>query len=135
MAARGTYKNPVDRDCFNLCTACFRCKDRYTGTINKCTNCSGHCDVRGDIDPHDEDWCDCANGVLRWVSKKGTLIIKKYPDNPFKGDIKVHSESKDDMDWKEYLRQQREKLDDPNWDPIDIYNSAEDPKAAAKFKK
>jgi hypothetical protein len=124
MAARGSYSNPADKSCFNPCMACFRCKDRYTGTINKCTNCSGHVDVRGDIEPHNEDWCNCQNGVLRWVSRKGTIIIKKYPKNPFEGDIKVHTETKDEMDWKRYLAEQREKLDDPDWDPVNLYDSS-----------
>ena len=127
MAARGTYRNPSERNCFEVCTACFRCQARHEANA-KCRSCSGHHDERGDIDPHPMDVCYCTRGILRWVSKQGHVITKKYPDNPFQGDIKVHTESEDERDWKRYLTEQREKLDDPNWDPIDIYDSSKDPR-------
>lgn len=135
MAGKGTYTNPTDKSCFELCTSCFRCQARHPESRAKCRGCSGHDDPRGDIDPHPLDICYCTQGILRWVSKKGQIITKKFPNNPFEGDVKVHTESKDEQDWKMWLREQRERLNDPNWEPMNIYDTGKDPNAGAKFKK
>lgn len=144
MAAKGYYKNPTDRSCFELCTSCFRCSTRYynqvKGVGTPCSNCSGCHDPHGEIDPHPDHYCRCTEGIMQWVSKQGHLIVRKLPGNPFQGDITVHSESGEDRDWKAYLTEMREKLDDPTWDPIEIYDSSKDPNAkyrtqAARFDR
>lgn len=136
MAARGTHKNPTDKGCFELCTACLRCanKNSYVSNYNHCGDCSGHHDPHGEIDPHPDDFCDCANGKMRWVvkngPKRGLVVIRNLPHNPFEGDIKVHGETADERDWKAFLEDTREKLNDENWNPIEVYDSAKDPYAA-----
>lgn len=133
MAAKGYYRNPSTRSCFEVCASCFRCQARRSNMANgvgtPCSSCSGHHDARGEIDPHPDDFCDCTNGVMRWVSMKGHLIVKRFPNNPFQGTIKSYSPNPDEDDWKSYLDAERERLQDPDYDPIDIYDSAKDPYA------
>lgn len=114
--AKGTYRDPVDRSCFEYCPACRRCAAR--GTYAKCVGCSGRPDEEGMRVPHPDDFCTCSQGVMRWVTQEGELIIRRYKANPYKGTVKRDAKTQDERDWNAYLKQQREKLGDPDWDPI-----------------
>lgn len=120
MAAKGTYKNPTDKDCWVFCTSCNRCQDK--GKYSKCNGCSGRYDPEGRMDPHSEDFCDCKNGVLRWKTQQGKVIMTRFKTNPFKGEVKYEKKSEDERDWDSYVNDMREKMNDPNWNPITIVN-------------
>jgi hypothetical protein len=68
-----------------------------------------------------DDFCDCKNGVLRWKTQQGRLITTKFKTNPFKGQVKYERITEDERDWDSYVKDMREKLDNPNWNPIGIY--------------
>jgi len=118
MTLPGTYQNPSTKPCWNFCTSCNRCQDK--GRYSKCNSCSGRYDPRGWTDPHSDDFCDCKNGVLRWRTQEGRLIITRFKSNPFKGTVQYEKKSQDERDWDSYVNDMREKLDDPNFNPITI---------------
>lgn len=118
MVARGTYKNAVENWCWIFCPSCNRCQDK--GKYSKCNGCSGRFDPEGTIEPDPQDFCDCRNGILRWKTKQGRLIITKFKSNPFKGTVKYEKKSEDERDWDSYVNDMREKLNDPHWNPITI---------------
>lgn len=118
MAAPGTYANPSHKTCWNTCKACFRCENK--GSKAECVLCSGRHDPFGHVDPDRDDYCDCKNGVLRWRTQKGQLVISKYASNPFAGKVSTERETQDERDWNQYLNDMRERLDNPNWNPISI---------------
>lgn len=119
MAANGTYRNPSTRDCWTFCTSCNRCGDK--GKYAKCADCSGRYDPSGRIDPHPDDFCQCSEGVLRWRTQQGRVIITKFKTNPFKGEVRYQKKSQDERDWDSYVSDMREKMNDPNWNPITMY--------------
>lgn len=111
--------NPTELPCYAACKACLRCSDK--GKYAKCASCSGRYDPELKYDPYDIDnHCDCKNGVLRWRTKEGKLIITPYPSNPFEGAVVKERETQDERDWNAYLHQQREKRNDPSFNPIEI---------------
>jgi hypothetical protein len=118
MAAAGSFKNPSEKDCWKYCFSCGRCenKTRYT----KCNGCSGRYDPTGVIEQHAEDYCDCRNGVLRWRTQQGRIIITKFKSNPYAGSVTYEKKSEDERDWDSYVNDMREKMNDPNWNPITI---------------
>lgn len=116
MAANGTYADPSHKSCFKACTACFRCEDK--GRYSKCGDCSGCFDPAGKIDVDPDHYCACTQGVLRWRTRKGQLIISRYPTNPFEGKLKEIQETQDMRDWKSYLQEYREKMENPYVSPI-----------------
>lgn len=118
MAAKGSFSNPTEKWCWTFCASCNRCQDK--GKYNKCKGCSGRYDPEGTIEPDQDDYCDCKNGVLRWKTKEGKLLIVKFTSNPFKGKVTYKKKSEDERDWDAYVNDMREKLDDPTWDPITI---------------
>lgn len=118
MTAKGTYKNPSEKSCWVFCASCNRCKDK--GRYTKCNGCSGRYDPEGRIDSHPEDFCDCRNGVLRWRTQTGKLIMTRFNSNPYKGQVKYEKKSEDERDWDSYVNDMREKMNDPNWNPITI---------------
>lgn len=112
------YRNPAEKHCWKLCPACFKCANK-NDAYSECRRCSGRNDPLGRIEPRPEVFCDCANGVLRHQTQTGRIIIRTFKSNPFKtAGIQVDTETEDERDWNEYLRQAREILDDPYWDPI-----------------
>jgi hypothetical protein len=119
MAANGSYKNPTDKSCWVFCRSCNRCADK--GKYNKCKGCSGRYDPHGKIDPDQDDFCDCKNGVLRWKTKEGRLIVTKFKTNPFAGVVHYEKKSQDERDWDSFVSDTREKLGDPDWYPITYY--------------
>lgn len=118
MAAAGSFKNPAERDCWRYCFSCSRCADK--GKYDKCRSCSGRFDPRGVIEHHPDDFCDCRNGVLRWRTQEGRLIITRFKSNPFKGKVNYVKKTQDERDWDSYVNDMREKMDDPTWNPITI---------------
>lgn len=118
MTIKGTYKNPTENPCWVFCPSCNRCQDK--GRYTKCKGCSGRFDPEGVIDPDIDDYCDCKNGNLRWKTKQGKLLMTRFRTNPFKGTVKYEKKSEDERDWDSYVKDMREKLNDPNWDPIAI---------------
>ena len=124
-APKGTYRNPATRPCFELCTSCMRCDARFARTGTPCHNCSGRPDADGQKVPHRDDYCECKKGVLRWVTQKDQLIIRRFQSNPFGGKVTTDAESQDEKDWNQYVAEKREELNDPHWDPIRIYDEAQ----------
>lgn len=108
--------NPTDKPCWNLCLSCHRCADK--GKYSKCYSCSGRQDPHQRLIHDPDDYCDCRNGILRWVTKKGQHLVVKIPTNPFEGKVKVESVSESERDWNAYLNDMRERLNDPEWDPL-----------------
>ena len=118
MTQRIVVKNPVFNDCWKFCSSCSRCQDK--GRYTKGSGCSGRYDPKLIIDPDPDDYCDCKNGVLRWRSKQGKLLIAKFKTNPFKGEVKYEKKSEDERDWDSYVNDMREKMNDPTFNPITI---------------
>ena len=118
MSAKGTYMNPSHKACFNVCKACFRCGDR--GKYDKCKTCSGKHDPFGVIDAHEDDFCQCTQGILRFVTKVGQVRRIPYRSNPFKGEVTMVNKTEDERAWDEYVKDVREKLDDPTFEPVKI---------------
>lgn len=118
MATPGFYQNPSHKSCFEACSACFRCKNY--GRYAKCNSCSGKHDPFGVADPDPEDFCDCANGLLRFRNRKGQVVKVPYKTNPFKGKVAVVNKTEDEEAWDEYVHALRERLDNPTWDPVQI---------------
>jgi hypothetical protein len=83
--------------------------------------CSGRYDPNLSISTDDDDYCDCHNGNLRWKTKQGRLIITKFKSNPYKGEVKYDKKTEDERDWDSFVSDTREKLNDPNWNPISFY--------------
>jgi len=119
MAANGTYRNPSTKDCWRFCSSCNRCG--YKGKYAKCADCIGRYDPSGRIDPHPDDFCQCTEGVLRWRTQEGRVIITRFRSDPFAGEVKYQKKSEDERDWDSYVADMREKMNDPNWNPITIY--------------
>ncbi len=119
MTLPGTYKNPTEKPCWTFCPSCNRCQDK--GRYTKCNGCSGRYDPLGKTDPDPRDFCDCKNGNLRWVTQAGRFILTEFKTNPFKGTVKYDKKSEDERDWDSYVSDMRNKMDDPKFNPITIY--------------
>ena len=112
-------ENPAELSCFRACKACARCEDK--GRYARCNWCSGRHDPELRRDPYDEDdHCRCTEGILQWRTQEGRFIQIKYPHNPFAGKVELEPKSQDELDWEMYLEQQRERFNDPEYDPITI---------------
>jgi hypothetical protein len=48
--------------------------------------------------------------------------MTRFKTNPFKGEVKYEKKSEDERDWDSYVNDMREKMNDPNWNPITIVN-------------
>jgi hypothetical protein len=118
ITSRHTYSNPVDKHCFRQCTSCLRCSNK--GMKTECDGCSGHPDLYGERHPHNDHFCDCVNGVMRWVTKDGRTIVRRYMSNPYKGQVKTDAVSEDEQDWNAYLYERREHFNDPDFNPVKI---------------
>src|SRR5688572_13641673 len=118
--APGTYKDPVTRPCWVGCSSCFRCEKKGTSACPYPTQCSGRRDKQGVREPHADDFCDCKNGVMRWVTQEARVIVRRFESNPFKGKVHTDAKTEDERDWNSFVSEKREQLSDPNWDPIKI---------------
>lgn len=119
MTINGTYENPSNKPCWVYCGSCGRCGDK--GRYTKCNQCSGRYDPNGKIDVDNDDFCDCKNGVLRWKTKQGRLIVTRFKSDPFAGKVSYEKKSQDERDWDSYVNDMRNKMGDPNWNPITFY--------------
>jgi len=120
MAAKGSYQNPSTKECWKYCYSCGRCENK--GRYSKCITCSGRYDPNGTVDAHQDDYCDCRNGILRWKTRDGKVVITRFKSNPYAGSVMYEKKSQDERDWDSYLKDMREKMNDPNWNPITIIN-------------
>ena len=57
---------------------------------------------------------------MRWRTQEGKLIITRFKSNPFKGKVNYEKKTQDERDWDSYVKDMREKLGDPNFNPITI---------------
>jgi len=113
--------NPSSKECWTTCGSCYRCGDRFRYT--KCYSCSGRHDPFLQAAPHDQDFCDCANGTLRWKGRDGKMIIRKYDRNPYVGQVVGVQKTEDERDWESYVHDLRERMDNPNFDPIQVVDA------------
>jgi hypothetical protein len=120
VAAPGSYQNPFLKSCWETCGACGRCDKKGKRGCPQPWTCSGRFDPHGRIDPDRDDFCDCKNGILRWKTQKGQRIITPYNGNPFGGQVMAKSKTQDEKDWDAYLNDMQEKLDNPDYSPIQI---------------
>lgn len=119
LTTPGSYENPADKDCWKYCRSCGRCENRFNNYCDsKCNGCSGRFDPRGMRHPHHRDYCRCKEGVLQWVTQEGKLAQSYYLSDPYGGVVKYEGKTDDEVDWEDYISDAREKLDDPDWDPI-----------------
>lgn len=90
--------------------------------MTKCNGCSGRDDpTRTKHDPYDiDDRCRCSEGILQARLQSGQLIQYRYQNNPFGGGTKPRDLTEDERAWQEYVRQQRERMNDPNFNPVEI---------------
>lgn len=117
--------NPSERWCWNTCGSCFRCGEK--GRYAQCNDCSGRHDPYGQTIPDPDDYCRCTENILQWRAKSGQLIITKFKVNPFKAKIITEKETEDEKEWNQYLHDVRERMDNPDWDPIESYDVPETP--------
>ena len=76
-------------------------------------------DPKAEMDPNDvDDFCRCPEGILQYRIKKGPLVQGKLQSDPFEGSAQFQPEDPDDKDWQEYVQREREKRDDPSFDPL-----------------
>lgn len=108
--------NPSDKSCFALCKSCYRCGDK--GRYAKCQTCSGRHDPFEKIPEDPDDFCQCTQGVLRWKTRNGKLIIRRMKNDPFAGQVITQSKTQDERDWENYLVDLRERMDDETYNPI-----------------
>lgn len=119
MASKGYYRDPVERSCWTPCPSCFRCVRR--GFDCPARNlCSGRPDKSGTRDPHPDDFCTCTQGVLRWRTKQGQLVIRRFNSTPFANNVMTDSESEDERDWNAFVKEKREQFNDPHYDPLKV---------------
>ena len=117
-APNGTYPNPIYKQCWETCQACFRCEAK--GSYAKCDGCSGRFDMNGRVVPHEDDKCRCREGVLQYVKDNSQLIQVKYKTNPFVGKVIRKDATQDQRDWETYVNDLRERHQDPDYEPVEI---------------
>lgn len=117
MFSGSQWRNPSTLPCWSTCSSCFRCEDK--GKYAQCNRCSGRHDTEGQRDPYDhDDRCRCKEGVLQYRLKNGQMIKRNFQSDPFKGKVMTDAQSADERDWESYVNEQRERLNDPDFDPI-----------------
>jgi len=72
------------------------------------------------IDEHPDDVCACTEGVLRYRTERGQLIVRPYRSNPYNATVKQRVKTDDERDWDAYLQEYRERMDNPYISPISI---------------
>lgn len=117
-APKATYQNPVTRPCFEMCSSCFRCDRRRSSSCPDFENCSGVPDKEGMRVPHRDHVCTCKEGVMRWVTKKDVLVIRRFESNPFNKTVTTDAKSEDERDWDAFISEKREAMNDEFYDPI-----------------
>lgn len=51
--------------------------------------------------------------------------MTRFNSNPYAGSVTYEKKSEDERDWESYLKDMREKMNDPDWNPITIYGNDE----------
>ncbi len=111
------WENPSTLPCWSTCSSCFRCEDK--GKYAKCNRCSGRHDTDAQRDPYDiDDRCRCKEGILQYRLQTGQMIQRRFYSDPFAGKVVTDSVDQDEIEWNQYVDEQRERMDDPNFDPI-----------------
>lgn len=88
-----------------------------------CNRCSGRHDPDLKRDPHDiDDRCRCKEGIIQLRLKSGKLLQAPINRDPFGGETTSAptKKSRDERDWESYLEEEREKRNDPNWNPVQV---------------
>lgn len=117
MYSGAKYENPSELPCWSSCLSCYRCEDK--GKYEKCNRCSGRHDPDMRRDPYYiDDRCRCKEGVLQYRLKSGAMIMKRFLSSPFKAKVVTDAETQDEADWNQYVSEQREKYNDPTFDPV-----------------
>lgn len=116
LAPKGTYRDPFTKHCWKTCGSCGRCSNK--GSRSECNNCSGRVDEYGQKVPHVDDRCRCTEGILQLVNKDGKMYQIRLQNNPFKGKVTYDQKTEDERDYEAYLRSERERRNDPTWDPV-----------------
>jgi len=116
LAPKGTYRNPLFKHCWVICRSCARCSNK--GSRPECNGCSGRSDEYGQKVPHIDDRCRCTEGILQLVNKDGKLYQVRLPNNPFTGKVSTDKKTQDEIDYEAYLKDERERRDDPTWDAV-----------------
>lgn len=124
LASKGTYRNPVNKHCFVMCSSCFRCEKRGSSACPAKDKCSGVPDKEGIRVPHPDHYCTCKEGVLRWVTKKDKLVIRRFESDPFKKNVQTDARTEDEKDWDAFITEKREAMNDEFWDPL-VFNDGE----------
>jgi hypothetical protein len=121
-------QNPSTKACWITCGSCFRCGDK--GRYTFCNKCSGRHDpfLQTIADP--DDYCRCTEGILQWRAKSGQQIITKFNKDPFNSKVITETKTEDEKEWDQYLHDVRERMDNPDYDPI----SALDVQQTSGFK-
>lgn len=132
--SRGTYTDPASRSCFVACASCHRCDRRAHDGCPLPNSCSGRPDPEGMRIPHPDDLCRCKEGTMVWVTKEGRVITRKYKSSPFESQVKTDTQNQDDRDWSAYLNEQRERLDNPEWDPIQFTDGSSTTDWSSKYR-
>ena len=128
-----SIRNPSEKNCFNPCSACHRCSDK--GKWESCASCSGRRDPARRIYPDPDDTCACKEGVLRWKTQKGQLIVTRYPGDPFGGKVQTEKATSDEEQYNQYVKEQRERLDDEHWDPVQFSDGSSTNAWMDKYKR
>lgn len=119
--------NASEMRCWKACPSCGRCENKgdqwRCPKANTCSGRAGKSTRMAQPDPFDrDDRCRCAEGILQYRvqsgPKRGLMVIRRFQSSPYGGTVKTDAVSKDEQDWMAYLDEQRERLDDETWDPI-----------------
>jgi hypothetical protein len=54
--------------------------------------------------------------------KSGRLIRRRFATNPFKGKVTTEKITQDESEWNSWIKEKREQLDDPSFDPVTFAN-------------
>lgn len=57
---------------------------------------------------------------MQVVTMKGQFIQRKFTSDPFAGKVQTDAETQDERDWNQFVKEKREMLNDPTWDPVTI---------------
>lgn len=85
--------------------------------------------------PDPDAYCDCSNGILRHRTQKGQLIIRKFLSNPYENKVKTDSVSEDEEEWNTYVRERREFLNNPGYDPVQYSDGSSTTDWAEQFRR
>lgn len=118
LTSQGSYVDPYTKPCWETCQSCGRCTKKGTSACPARDECSGRFDKYGQRHPHPDDYCRCTSGILQWVTKDGRMTQSRMTGDPFKGTVMHETTSSDERDYNQYVDEMREKLNNPDYDPV-----------------